>query len=79
MQELKTAFGKLGVTATLPSSYWYTKGLDIKYLEHHVDLFNVMTYGLSSFFVNIIVMLIRYQISMGLGMEIIRKLQASFH
>jgi len=46
MQELKTAFGNLGVTATLPSSYWYLKGFDIKSLEPYVDWFNMMTYDI---------------------------------
>lgn len=44
--ELKAAFGRLGVTVTLPSSYWYLKGFDIKSLEPHVDWFNIMSYDI---------------------------------
>lgn len=48
MQELQNAFGGvgLGVTATLPSSYWYLQGFDIKNLEPSVDWFNVMSYDI---------------------------------
>jgi hypothetical protein len=34
------------LTLTLPASYWYLKGLDIKRLEKYVDWFNVMTYDI---------------------------------
>ncbi|OAF98482.1 uncharacterized protein CC84DRAFT_1075110, partial [Paraphaeosphaeria sporulosa] len=34
------------LTLTLPASYWYLKGFDIKRLEEHVDWFNVMTYDI---------------------------------
>ncbi|KAJ4369884.1 hypothetical protein N0V83_005648 [Neocucurbitaria cava] len=47
MQELKDACGATyGVTATLPSSYWYMKGFDIIQLEKHVDWFNFMSYDI---------------------------------
>jgi len=46
MKELRAAFGNLGVTATLPSSYWYLQGFDIKNLEPSVDWFNMMTYDI---------------------------------
>ncbi|KAL4901140.1 glycoside hydrolase superfamily [Aspergillus multicolor] len=48
MQELSDAFfdAGLGVTATLPSSYWYMKGFDIVSLEPYVDWFNMMTYDI---------------------------------
>lgn len=42
MRELKAAAGKLGVTLTLPNSYWYLQGFDIINLEEHVDWFNIM-------------------------------------
>ena len=42
IKELKAAFGSLGVTVTLPSSYWYLQGFDLKGLQPHVDWFNLM-------------------------------------
>lgn len=46
MKELRSAAGKLGVTLTLPSSYWYLKGFDIVNLEPEVDWFNFMSYDI---------------------------------
>jgi chitinase len=46
MKELRSAFETLGVTATLPSSYWYLQGFDVKNLQDSVDWFNVMTYDI---------------------------------
>lgn len=46
LKELKAAAGKLGVTVTLPSSYWYLKGFDIVNMEPHVDWFNIMSYDI---------------------------------
>ncbi|OAA77046.1 Chitinase II [Akanthomyces lecanii RCEF 1005] len=34
------------ITLTLPSSYWYMRGFDIKQLEEYVDWFNMMTYDI---------------------------------
>lgn len=34
------------LTVTLPSSYWYLRGFDVRALEKHVDWFNVMTYDI---------------------------------
>lgn len=42
----KSAAGRLGVTLTLPSSYWYLKGFDIVNLEPNVDWFNFMSYDI---------------------------------
>jgi chitinase len=36
----------MGMTLTLPASYWYLRGFDIVNLEQHVDWFNVMTYDI---------------------------------
>ena len=48
--EIREAFGSYDpgwqLTLTLPASYWYLKGFDIKRLEEHVDWFNVMTYDI---------------------------------
>jgi len=47
---IKKAFNSVDpgwqLTITLPSSYWYLRGFDIKRLEEHVDWFNVMTYDI---------------------------------
>lgn len=37
MKELRAASGKLGLTLTLPNSYWYLQGFDVKALEEYVD------------------------------------------
>ncbi|KAI9870825.1 MAG: hypothetical protein M1830_003764 [Pleopsidium flavum] len=46
MRELRATFGNLGVTATIPSSYWYLRGFDIKDLQTQVDWFNFMSYDI---------------------------------
>ncbi|KAI8933458.1 hypothetical protein NX059_010072 [Plenodomus lindquistii] len=46
MKELRQAGKGLGVTLTLPNSYWYLQGFDVKGLEEHVDWFNVMSYDI---------------------------------
>jgi chitinase len=46
MKALKTAAGSLGVTMTLPNSYWYLQGFDIVNIEPNVDWFNVMSYDI---------------------------------
>lgn len=48
MSDIRDAFDSedpgLQSTLTLPSSYWYLRGFNIKELEKYVDWFNVMTY-----------------------------------
>lgn len=48
-RDIRDAFERedsgLQLTITLPSSYWYLRGFDLKSLEEYVDWFNVMTYG----------------------------------
>ncbi|KAK5678311.1 hypothetical protein LTS10_009483 [Elasticomyces elasticus] len=47
LEELRAAFGtKYGITAALPSSYWYMQGFDIVNMEQYVDWFNIMTYDI---------------------------------
>ncbi|KAL4938539.1 hypothetical protein BDV06DRAFT_215028 [Aspergillus oleicola] len=47
MKELKDACdGSYNITATLPSSYWYLKGFDVKGLSKYVDYFNFMSYDI---------------------------------
>ncbi|KAH8900846.1 hypothetical protein GQ53DRAFT_584267, partial [Thozetella sp. PMI_491] len=47
LKEMKTAFnGQYGLTATLPSSYWYMRGFDLKGMEPYVDWFNFMSYDI---------------------------------
>ncbi|OJJ42539.1 hypothetical protein ASPZODRAFT_147179 [Penicilliopsis zonata CBS 506.65] len=36
----------MGLSVTLPASYWYLRGFDIINLEPHVDWYNVMTYDI---------------------------------
>ncbi|PVI07196.1 glycoside hydrolase family 18 protein [Periconia macrospinosa] len=45
-KELREAAKGLGLTLTLPNSYWYLKGFDVKGLEEHVDWFNIMSYDI---------------------------------
>ncbi|KAJ5117810.1 hypothetical protein N7448_011442 [Penicillium atrosanguineum] len=42
-EEIQTTYG---VTVTLPSSYWYLKGFDLKGMAEHVDFFNFMSYDI---------------------------------
>ncbi|KAJ5600690.1 hypothetical protein N7450_001757 [Penicillium hetheringtonii] len=47
LKELKNACGDdYQITATLPSSYWYLKGFDIKGMSDHVNYFNFMSYDI---------------------------------
>ncbi|KAJ5254853.1 hypothetical protein N7505_010004 [Penicillium chrysogenum] len=47
MKELKEACGSsYSITATLPTSYWYLKGFDVKALSEYVDYFNFMSYDI---------------------------------
>jgi chitinase len=44
LKELRDALGNdYGITATLPSSYWYLQYFDIKGMEQYLDWFNVMS------------------------------------
>ncbi|EFQ96937.1 killer toxin alpha/beta [Nannizzia gypsea CBS 118893] len=45
--EMRAAWGKsYGITATLPLSYWYLQGFDVKTMQEYVDWFNVMSYDI---------------------------------
>ncbi|KAJ5405141.1 glycoside hydrolase [Penicillium sp. CMV-2018d] len=47
MKELKEACGdKYGISATLPSSYYYLKGFDVKGMSKYLDFFNFMSYDI---------------------------------
>ncbi|KAJ9297889.1 CAZyme family GH18 [Paecilomyces variotii] len=47
LKELKEACGKTyGITATLPSSYWYLQGFDVTSMANYVDYFNFMSYDI---------------------------------
>ncbi|KAH7040899.1 chitinase [Microdochium trichocladiopsis] len=35
-----------GITMTLPASYWYLRGFNLKELEPYLDWFNIMTYDI---------------------------------
>lgn len=44
LEELRSALGSgYGITATLPSSYWYMQGFDVANMEKYLDWFNIMS------------------------------------
>lgn len=50
LQELRAAFGSnLGISCTLPSSYWYLQWFDVKSMQNYVDWFNFMSYDLRTY------------------------------
>jgi chitinase len=45
LQDLREHFGdQYGISATLPSSYWYLRWFDLQGMSQYVDWFNVMSY-----------------------------------
>lgn len=47
LQELRSAFGsRYGISLTLPASFWYLQGFDIKAIQHYVDWMNMMSYDI---------------------------------
>ncbi|RDW92668.1 hypothetical protein BP5796_02062 [Coleophoma crateriformis] len=47
VKELRSEFGsKKGVTATLPSSFWYLQGFDVAGMADYVNWFNFMSYDI---------------------------------
>ncbi|KAI1373922.1 glycoside hydrolase superfamily [Hypoxylon crocopeplum] len=47
LRERLNASGKeYGLSITLPASYWYLRGFNLKELEPHIDWFNIMTYDI---------------------------------
>lgn len=47
LAELREALGDdYGITATLPSSYWYMQHFDLVGMEPYLDWFNIMTYDI---------------------------------
>jgi GH18 family chitinase len=47
LKELKQAFGgRYGISITLPASYWYLQGFDVKTIQYYVDWMNVMSYDI---------------------------------
>ncbi|KAF2008423.1 glycoside hydrolase family 18 protein [Aaosphaeria arxii CBS 175.79] len=47
LKELRAAWGtKYGLSATLPSSYWYLRWFDLKGLEKYLDWLNMMSYDI---------------------------------
>jgi chitinase len=56
LQEMREAFGSAyGISATLPSSYWYLRWFDIQGMEQYLDWFNVMTYDIHGVWVSILI------------------------
>ncbi|OJJ00682.1 hypothetical protein ASPVEDRAFT_129047 [Aspergillus versicolor CBS 583.65] len=45
-ERLNHAPRHIGLSITLPASYWYLRGFDIVHLEPHVDFLNIMTYDI---------------------------------
>ena len=44
LKELSDAFGtKYGISATLPSSYWYMQGFDVSGMAQYLDFINLMS------------------------------------
>lgn len=44
---MRAAWGtKYGISATLPSSYWYLRWFDLKGLEKYLDWLNMMSYDI---------------------------------
>lgn len=37
---------RTGISATIPSSYWYLQGFDIKSMQNYLDWFNFMSYDI---------------------------------
>jgi chitinase len=47
LQDMRATFGNsFGISATLPSSYWYLRWFDLAGMEQYVDWFNFMSYDL---------------------------------
>ncbi|ETS77353.1 hypothetical protein PFICI_11227 [Pestalotiopsis fici W106-1] len=45
--EMKQSFGgSYGISATVPSSYWYLQHFDVKTMQEYVDWFNFMSYDI---------------------------------
>ncbi|ORY13819.1 hypothetical protein BCR34DRAFT_662986 [Clohesyomyces aquaticus] len=47
LKELRQAFGgRYGISLTLPASYWYLQGFDVKQMQNYVDWMNLMSYDI---------------------------------
>jgi chitinase len=47
LQELRSAFGnRYGISLTLPASFWYMQGFDVKSIQQYVDWMNMMSYDI---------------------------------
>lgn len=47
LQEMRSAFGgRYGVSMTLPASYWYLQGFDVKNIQNYVNWLNLMSYDI---------------------------------
>lgn len=46
--EMRATWGKsYGISATLPSAYWYLQGFDVVTMQQYVDWFNFMSYDIN--------------------------------
>ncbi|KAK3325107.1 glycoside hydrolase superfamily [Apodospora peruviana] len=47
LRDMRAAWGsRFGITATLPSSYWYLQHFDLPGMEPYLDWFNIMSYDI---------------------------------
>lgn len=46
LRELRASLGSLGISVTLPSSFWYLQHFDLVAMQPSVDWFNVMSYDI---------------------------------
>lgn len=70
LSELRSGLGtSYGITATLPSSYWYMQHFNIAQMEQYLDWFNMMSEcqrfcSISHFQIEYLLTLLRYAISL---------------
>ncbi|KAK5129371.1 hypothetical protein LTR08_003556 [Meristemomyces frigidus] len=47
LKELRAAFGSgLGISTTIPSSFWYLQWFDVSSMQNYIDWFNFMSYDI---------------------------------
>ncbi|KAK1953668.1 glycoside hydrolase [Colletotrichum sublineola] len=46
LSELRASLGSLGISVTLPSSFWYLQHFDLMAMQPSIDWFNVMSYDI---------------------------------
>ena len=47
LQEMRETWGsRFGISATVPSSYWYLRWFDVEAMQNYLDWFNIMSYDI---------------------------------